>query len=63
MERSLCAICLLVLTYFAPPALAQGYPVRAVRVIVPTAPGGPSDLNGRGIAQVLSEGLGQPFVV
>ena len=44
-------------------ALAQAYPTRPVRVIVPYAPGGPSDLFGRLIAQKLSEHLGQQFFV
>src|SRR6059036_3682956 len=44
--------------------LAQGsYPDRAVRLIVPAAPGGPSDIMGRIIAQKLSEAWGQQFVV
>ena len=43
--------------------LAQAYPNKPVRMIIPTAPGGPSDLNGRGIAQALQEAYGQPFVV
>jgi tripartite-type tricarboxylate transporter receptor subunit TctC len=45
------------------PATAQTYPSRPVRVIVPAAAGGPSDLIGRLIAQRLSEAWGQQFVV
>jgi len=43
--------------------LAQSYPSKPIRLIVPTAPGGPSDLNGRGIANALSETYGQAVVV
>src|SRR5258706_8784422 len=42
---------------------AQTSPARAVRVIVTAAPGGPSDVIGRIIAQKLSETWSQPFVV
>src|SRR5262245_13871371 len=44
-------------------AWAQAYPARPVRVIVPYAPGGPSDLFARLISQKLSERLGQQFFV
>lgn len=44
-------------------ASAQEYPVKAVRVIVPFAPGGPNDLAVRPVAQKLYEFLGQPFVI
>lgn len=45
-------------------AAAQGpYPDRPVRVIVPFAPGGGTDVNGRQIAAKLSEQLGQQFVI
>jgi tripartite-type tricarboxylate transporter receptor subunit TctC len=42
---------------------AQTYPARPVRVIVPGAPAGPTDVTGRLIAQKLSERLGKRFYV
>src|SRR5262245_21106304 len=47
----------------APAAVAQSYPDRPVRVIVPYAPGGPTDISGRVIAQKLSDQLGKQFYV
>jgi tripartite-type tricarboxylate transporter receptor subunit TctC len=44
-------------------ARTQEYPTHPVRVIVPAAPGGPSDIMGRIIAQKLSEAWGQQFTV
>src|ERR1700710_2580552 len=44
-------------------ALAQAYPARPVRIIVPVPPGGALDIIARLIGQRLSERLGQAFVI
>jgi tripartite-type tricarboxylate transporter receptor subunit TctC len=48
---------------FTRPAFAQDYPQRPVRVIVPYAPGGASDILARLIQSPLERALGQSFVV
>src|SRR5258707_9468145 len=44
-------------------AWAQAYPARPVKVIVPFAPGGATDVVGRIVAEYLSRTLGQQFVI
>jgi tripartite-type tricarboxylate transporter receptor subunit TctC len=44
-------------------ASAQAYPTRPVRIIVPFAPAGSTDIVARLMGQWLSERLGQQFVV
>ena len=47
----------------APAALAQGYPARPIRMVVPFPAGAATDLAARVIGQQLSATLGQPVVV
>ena len=43
-------------------ALAQGWPNRPIRMVVPYTPGGYTDLMARTVGQKLSEALGQPII-
>jgi len=42
---------------------AQSYPARPIRMVVPTSPGGVTDIAARTIAPQLSDALGQPIVI
>ena len=44
-------------------AVAQNYPIKSIRIIVPFAPGGANDLVTRLVAQKLAAGIGQGVVV
>jgi tripartite-type tricarboxylate transporter receptor subunit TctC len=44
-------------------AHAQTWPAKPVRIVVPFAPGGGNDLQGRILGRKFQESLGQPFVV
>ncbi|WP_354673644.1 tripartite tricarboxylate transporter substrate binding protein [Cupriavidus alkaliphilus] len=55
--------CLVLSAAAVPPALAQSFPARPVRLVVPYPPGGPTDIVARVVGQKLSERLGQPLVV
>jgi tripartite-type tricarboxylate transporter receptor subunit TctC len=44
-------------------ALAQDYPTRPVKIVVPFAAGGPADVYARFLAQRLQETMGQPFII
>ena len=59
--RPICAT--LVAMLVAPLAVAQDYPSKPVRIIVPFAAGGPADVYARFIAQRLQESMGQIFIV
>ncbi|MFN3438296.1 MAG: Bug family tripartite tricarboxylate transporter substrate binding protein [Acidovorax sp.] len=46
-----------------PAAIAQGFPARSLRIVVPFAAGGVGDLTARAVATGLAERLGQPVVI
>jgi len=57
------AAVLVALLLGGPDALAQSWPAKTVRIIVPFAPGGTADTLGRLVAQRLSETLKENFIV
>jgi tripartite-type tricarboxylate transporter receptor subunit TctC len=61
MAKLVCALFLAFL--ISGPALAQSYPAKPVRIIVPWAPGGSTDVLARLIGIKMSENWGQPAVV
>jgi tripartite-type tricarboxylate transporter receptor subunit TctC len=60
MKNALKALLLLAVSL---PALAQTWPAKPIRVIVPFAPGGPTDIVARVAGQKLTESLGQTVVI
>src|SRR5215467_5824697 len=65
MKRaSLILVALLVaLGAVAPPAAAETWPSRSIRLVVPFAPGGPADFLARLVGQKLGDELGQQIVI
>jgi tripartite-type tricarboxylate transporter receptor subunit TctC len=48
---------------FAGPSLAEDYPTRPIRIIVPFGAGGPADVAARVLGNAMQESLKQPFVI
>src|SRR5690349_5633042 len=53
----------LAILHAAPPATAQDYPTRPVRIVFPLAAGGGGDVFTRGLADALQKAWHQPVVV
>jgi len=53
----------LVSTCLVASAQAQNYPTQPIKLIVPFAAGGPSDVLARGFAPKLGDSLGQPIII
>ena len=52
-----------VLALSAAPAVAQSYPSRVIKLVVPFTPGSPNDVMARLLTQNLQPRLGQPIVI
>ena len=52
-----------ILAIAAAPAFGQAYPTKTIRLIVPFAPGGTTDIVGRVIAEPLGRNLGQGVII
>jgi len=63
MRKGLSVLLCLVVWLAAWPAAAADYPARSIKMVVPFAPGGGTDVLGRIIAQRLAEKWGQAVVV
>jgi tripartite-type tricarboxylate transporter receptor subunit TctC len=61
--KTIIRVCAVLLGMVALQAMAQSYPVKPVKMIVPFPAGGTTDILGRIVAQKLSERLGQPFII
>ena len=62
-RASAAAIAVFIFTTVAPDLGAQSFPTRAIRVVVPFAPGGNVDINARAVAPGLGQLLGQQLIV
>ena len=51
------------LTTMQQAGMAQNFPIKPITLLIPYAAGGPVDLNGRTLAEIAKEFLGQPVVV
>ena len=63
MKKLLLILSLVLSAMFSTILMAQNYPAKPVRLIIPYPPGGTTDILGRIIGQKLSILIGQPVVI
>lgn len=63
MHKPLSLACIIALSGASTLALAQAYPNKPIRIVVPYPAGGPIDMTTRPLAQKLTEAVGNPVVV
>src|SRR5437870_6486219 len=63
MNRTFLGLALSLLVFHLPAALAQAYPSKAVRIVVPTAPGNAADITARLATERLTKRFGEPVIV
>lgn len=62
-RRAIPALLASLMLALASGTMAQNYPNKAIRMVVPWPPGTPADVSGRIVAEKMSTALGQPIVV
>ena len=60
---ALVAVVLTIEAFLAGPCLAQDYPTRPIRIVVPFGAGGPADVAARVLGNAMQENFKQPFVI
>ncbi len=63
MQRTTAMFCTLAAISGSSALFAQTYPSKPIRIVVPFAAGGPSDITSRNIAPRMTELLGAPSIV